>query len=183
MISKLEETTDIIEAIESNKGFMIKDNDSRQELKIRGFGEGKKHGLLLRDYEALYLIYSSKLNVIKDKKKLSFNDVLHTALLRDENAWTKFLIYRDIRTRGYVAKEGFGFGADFRVYDKGNFGTKAAKYIVFAMNEGNEINVKSLTDSVNQISRMGKVPIIAVVERRGEVIYYHLAKSHFRELF
>ena len=46
MISKLEETTDIIEAIESNKGFMIKDNDSRQELKIRGFGEGKKHGLL-----------------------------------------------------------------------------------------------------------------------------------------
>ena len=96
MISKVEETTDIIEAIESNKGFMIKDNDSRQELKIRGFGEGKKHGLLLRDYEALYLIYSSKLNVIKDKKKLSFNDVLHTALLRDENAWTKFLIYRDI---------------------------------------------------------------------------------------
>ena len=74
MISKSEETTDIIEAIESNKGFMIKDNDSRQELKIRGFGEGKKHGLLLRDYEALYLIYSSKLNVIKDKKKLSFND-------------------------------------------------------------------------------------------------------------
>ena len=183
MISKLEETTDIIEAIESNKGFMIKDNDSRQELKIRGFGEGKKHGLLLRDYEALYLIYSSKLNVIKDKEKLSFNDVLHTALLRDENAWTKFLIYRDIRTRGYVAKEGFGFGADFRVYDKGNFGTKAAKYIVFAMNEGNEINIKSLTDSVKQISRMGKVPIIAVVERRGEVIYYHLSKSHFRELF
>ena len=129
------------------------------------------------------MIYSSKLNVIKDKKKLSFNDVLHTALLRDENAWTKFLIYRDIRTRGYVAKEGFGFGADFRVYDKGNFGSKAAKYIVFAMNEGNEINIKSLTDSVKQISRMGKVPIIAVVERRGEVIYYHLSKSHFRELF
>ena len=148
----MEETTDIIEAIESNKGFMIKDNDSRQELKIRGFGEGKKHGLLLRDYEALYLIYSSKLNVIKDKKKLSFNDVLHTALLRDENAWTKFLIYRDIRTRGYVAKEGFGFGADFRVYDKGNFGSKAAKYIVFAMNEGNEINIKSLTDSVKPVS-------------------------------
>ena len=50
------------------------------------------------------------------------------------------------------------------------------------MNEGNEINIKSLTDSVKQISRMGKVPIIAVVERRGEVIYYHLSKSYFREL-
>ena len=39
-----------------------------------------------------------------------------------------------------------------------------------------------MTDSVKQISRMGKVPIIAVVERRGEVIYYHLSKSYFREL-
>ena len=159
MIDKLEETTDIIQAIESNKGFLIKDNDSRQELKIRGFGD-----------------------VIKDNKKLTFNDVLQTALIRDEHAWTKFLIYKDIRTRGYVAKEGFGFGADFRVYDKGNFGSKAAKYIIFAMNEGDEINLKSLIDSVKQISRMGKVPIIAVVERRGEVIYYRLSKSHFREL-
>ena len=40
VIDKLEETTDIIQAIESNKGYLIKDNDSRQELKIRGFGEG-----------------------------------------------------------------------------------------------------------------------------------------------
>ena len=81
-----------------------------------------------------------------------------------------------------MAKAGFGFGADLRVYDKGDFGSKAAKYIIFAMNEGSEINVSSLTTSVKQISRMGKVPIIAVVERRGEVIYYHLSKTHFREL-
>lgn len=178
----MEETTEIIQAQESNKGFLVKDNDSRQELKIRGFGEGKKHGLLLRDYEALFLIYSLKLDVFKDNNKLTFNDVLKIALLRDTTAWTKFLIYRDLRTRGYVAKEGFGFGADFRVYDKGDFGSKAAKYIIFAMNEGSEINVSSLTTSVKQISRMGKVPIIAVVERRGEVIYYHLSKTHFREL-
>lgn len=178
----MEETTEIIQAQESNKGFLVKDNDSRQELKIRGFGEGKKHGLLLRDYEALFLIYSLKLDVVKDNNKLTFNDILKIALLRDTTAWTKFLIYRDLRTRGYVAKEGFGFGADFRVYDKGDFGSKAAKYIIFAMNEGSEINVSSLTTSVKQISRMGKVPIIAVVERRGEVIYYHLSKTHFREL-
>lgn len=50
------------------------------------------------------------------------------------------------------------------------------------MNEGTEINVSSLMESVQQISRMGKTPIIAVVERRGEVIYYHLSKSRFRDL-
>ena len=50
------------------------------------------------------------------------------------------------------------------------------------MNEGTEINVQSLISSVKQISRMGKSPIVAVVERRGEVIYYHLTKSRFRDL-
>ena len=28
-----------------------------------------------------------------------------------------FLVYRDLRSKGYVAKEGFGFGNDFRVYE------------------------------------------------------------------
>ena len=102
--------------------------------------------------------------------------------MRDQTAWTKFLIYRDLRTRGYIPKEGFGFGTDFRVYEKGEYGSKPAKYVIFAMNEGTEINVQSLTSSVKQILRMGKLPIIAVVERRGEVIYYHLSKSRFRDL-
>ena len=178
----MEETTDLVNAIESKKGFLIKDNDSRQALKLHGFGDGKKHGLLLRDYEALFLIYTTKLAVLRDEKILTFNDILEIALSRDNSAWTKFLIYRDLRTRGYVAKEGFGFGADFRVYAKGEYGSKAAKYVIFAMNEGTEINVSSLMESVQQISRMGKTPIIAVVERRGEVIYYHLSKSRFRDL-
>ena len=69
----MEETTDLVNAIESKKGFLIKDNDSRQALKLHGFGDGKKHGLLLRDYEALFLIYTTKLAVLRDEKILTFS--------------------------------------------------------------------------------------------------------------
>ena len=178
----MEEEPRILKAQKSSKGFLIKNKDSGQELKIHGYGDNKRHGLLLRDYETLFLIHSSKFEVFQTNKKLTFNDILNTALLRDQYAWTKFLIYRDLRTRGYIPKEGFGFGADFRVYEKGEYGSKPAKYVVFAMNEGTEINVQSLISSVKQISRMGKSPIVAVVERRGEGIYYHLTKSRFRDL-
>ena len=36
------------------------------------------------------------------------------------------IVYRDLQARGYAAKGGFGFGADFCVHDRGRFGDKAA---------------------------------------------------------
>ncbi len=190
-----EETTEVAEAIATSKGFVVKDSPAVEEFRQRGYGEqSKKDGLILADYEALYLMYTSRLRVRarnRSKKKggkeskpkeMRFEDMVEDALRRDKSAWTKFLIYRDLRSRGYAPKEGFGFGADFRVYDRGEFGTKPAKFVVFGLNEGTEISIASLSDAVKQIARMGKVPIAAVVERRGEVIYYRVSKARFHEL-
>ena len=101
-------------------------------------------------------------------------------LRKDCEIWTKFLIYRDLRSRGYIVKEGFGFGVDFRVYERGTFGSKPAKYVVFVINEGSNTTAKELEDAVTKITRMGKEPIIAVLERRGEVIYYRISKMRFQ---
>ena len=35
-------------------------------------------------------------------------------------------LFRDLKTRGYVVKDGFGFGSDFRVYERGDYGEKGA---------------------------------------------------------
>ena len=192
--SKLtEETTEVAEAIQISKGFAVRDSLAVEEFREKGYGEEtKKDGLVLADYEALYLMYTLRLRVRRNKstkraesqnpKDLLFEHVVEEALHRDKSAWTKFLIYRDLRSRGYAPKEGFGFGADFRVYDRGEFGSKPAKFVVFGLNEGTEISIAALSDAVKQISRMGKVPIAAVVERRGEVIYYRVSKARFREL-
>src|SRR3972149_9164275 len=147
------------------------------QLEERGFGDKSDKRLYLKDYEALFLMYASKMNVLKGKSQIQLDDLVEFALNRDPDAWTKFLIYRDLRSRGYVAKEGFGFGVDFRVYGRGEFGDKAAKYVVFGLDQGKEIPVRDMGNNVDQITKMGKDPIVAVIESRGEVIYYKVSKE------
>ena len=178
----MDEIDQVAEARLTKRGFVVSDAQARDDLESRGYGDAGKRTLLLKDYEALYLLYTERLDIPGDNKKISFNYVVEYALKRDALAWTKFLIYRDLRSRGYVPKEGFGFGADFRVYERGDYGAKAAKFVIFGVNEGTEIPVSNLSKSVRQISRMGKVPIVAVVDRRGEVIYYRLSRANFPKI-
>ena len=151
------------------------------ELEVRGFGEREGERLILKAHEVLFLMYTSKLELYARKKKVPLENMVEVYTREDPQAWTKFLIYRDLRSRGYVAKEGFGFGADFRVYERGSFGSKPAKYVVFGVNEGTEITTEELADAVRKITRMGKEPIIAVLERRGEVIYYRVSRMRFQK--
>jgi tRNA-intron endonuclease, archaea type len=164
------------------RGRVVVEDASRfQELEQAGYGEreGKKYAL--KDYEALYLLNAGKLSLSDEVgKEVSFNALAEMAQGEASEAWTRFLIYRDLRTRGYVVKEGFGFGTDLRVYERGEFPKKAAKYVVFALDEGIETDVEDLRISVKEITKMGKEAIIAVLERRGEVIYYKVSKAHFK---
>ncbi|MDG6906962.1 MAG: tRNA-intron lyase [Nitrososphaerota archaeon] len=154
----------------------LEKNDDAKLIESKGFGVREKQEYYLKDYEVLYLMYSRKLALTKNKKKVSFTEYVNFALTRDENAWTRFLIFRDLRSRGYVVREGFGFPIDFRVYERGDYGTKAAKYIVFGLNEGKNMSVAELKKHVEEMSIMGKEAVVAVVERRGEVIYYKVGK-------
>ena len=116
-----------------------------------------------------------------DGKRIVFDAFMQICTKHDEGALTKFLIYRDLRERGYVVKDGFGFDSDFRVYERGDFGTKGANYLVFGFNEGKQEKISSLQKKIEQITTMGKDPIIAVIERRGEVIYYKISTIKFLE--
>ena len=73
----------------------------------------------------------------------------------DKNILTKFLIYRDLRNRGYIVKDGFGFGSDFRVYERGHFGEKGAKYLIFGMNEGTQEKIIHLQKKI--LRNYGKI--------------------------
>ena len=126
-------------------------------------------------------MFYKKLDLSKGKKKIDFEEMLQICSDIDENALTKFLIYRDLRVRGYAVKDGFGFGSDFRVYERGQFGEKGAKYLVFGLSEGKQEKIGTLQKNIEEITKMGKEPILAVIERRGEVIYYKLSQVRFVE--
>jgi tRNA-intron endonuclease len=159
---------------------VVVDQERFGELEESGYGSRKDRAFALRDYEALYLLYAGKLD-LKDERgrKVTFERLAELTQKRARDSWTKFMIYRDLRSRGYVVREGFGFGTDLRVYERGDYPKKPAKYVVFALDEGIEKGMGELQKSVKEMAKMGKEAIIAVIERRGEVIYYKVSKARF----
>jgi tRNA-intron endonuclease len=158
---------------------VIPDKKTFESLEQKGYGEARQAKFLLKPFEALYFAFYKKLSL--SGRPASFEALLHTCAKFDHDALTKFLVYRDLRVRGYTVKDGFGFGTDFRVYERGHFGQKGAKYLVFGLSEGRQEKIGNLHKNVDQITSMGKEPILAVIERRGEVIYYKISSVRFAE--
>ena len=184
MSSEADQNSEFQNVVEGvlNKKCLIKiaDTRSQDQLRNKGYGDREDNDYLLETYEALYLLYLKKL-VITSGRIDNFASLLKLVLKYDKEIVTRFLVYRDLRSRGYVVKEGFGFGADFRVYERGEYEKKRAKYVVFCINEGINVKVGELSKNVREIETMGKNAIAAVVERRGEVIYYKLTNMKFKE--
>jgi tRNA-intron endonuclease len=169
----------IIEARMAGNGkIVIIETRIQDELRTKGFGEKEDAEYILKPYEALYLFHTKRLK-LKNKPQTDFNSLFELLQKHNRNIMSEFLVYRDLRSRGYVAKEGFGFGNDFRVYERGEYEKKPAKYVVFGIKEGTNTTAKEFASTVGQIQKMGKEAVVAVIERRGEIIYYKAATIHF----
>ncbi len=170
-----------IEGVLVDDHTLVTNKETQNILEQKGYGEARQGKFLLKPFESLYFVFYKKLHLFRGKKIMSFDELLQICSKFDENALTKFLIYRDLRVRGYAVKDGFGFGSDFRVYERGQFGEKGAKYLVFGLAEGKQEKIGTLQKNIEEITKMGKEPILAVIERRGEIIYYKISLVRFVE--
>ena len=109
-------------------------------------------------------------------KKIDFQGFLERFQSLDKDAWVRYLIYRDLRSRGYVAREGFGLGIDFRVYERGDYGKVTAKYLIFGIQEGQPVTVEELARTQRYVQSLKKNLVLAVINRRGEIVYYSLSQ-------
>jgi tRNA-intron endonuclease len=170
-----------IKGLLAEKGVKVSDKSSVDELSARGYGVAEKKQLLLTFYDALYLSDKGMLEV-KDKKgkQVDFQRLLQSCEAVDENAWVRYLTYRDLRSRGYVVREGFGSGIDFRVYDRGDYSKGTAKYLMMSMQEGKPVSIEDLTNALTQSLSLKKELILAVMNRRGETVYYSVSELNLR---
>jgi len=168
----------VVEASLREKDVVVSSPESIEELASRGYGTSEDKNLVLTLCEALFLVSKGMVEV-KDKKtrkKNDFQQLLSCFQTLDENGWAKYLIYRDLRSRGYVTREGFGLGIDFRVYERGEYGTATAKYLVFGIQEGQPVSMEELARALKYVHSLKKRLVLAVLNRRGEVVYYSLSK-------
>ncbi|MDP1728586.1 MAG: tRNA-intron lyase, partial [archaeon] len=97
--------------------------------------DGKVHYSL---YEALLLLDTKKADILDSKNKKQ----KHNDLIKKANPLL-YLVFRDLRNKGHILKEGLKFGSDFRVYNKGDKPGKAhAKYLLEALSSNKKLNLK-----------------------------------------
>jgi len=165
----------------TEKGVEIPDKGSIDALSSRGYGTMLNDTFSLSFYEALYLLEKEQLEVLgKSKKPAKFETLLECYKEIDGNAWVNYLVYRDLRTRGYVVREGFGAGTDFRIYERGAYGKDTAQYLVLSIQEGKPLPIQDLKNAVQQCQSQKKELTIAVMNRRGEIVYYSVSPLTFK---
>lgn len=132
-------------------------------LRIRGnFVEGKNKMSLI---EACYLLEKGKTEIEKDGKKVDFEDFLKytSSVLKDFEI--KYLVYRDLRERGYIAE----IGDDFLLYERGKKPPAKPSFIVKAISERAKFKIK---DIIDWLSKYDKKIIIGIVDEEGDLTYY-----------
>ena len=160
----------------------ITSQEAIEELSSKGYGTKKDNLLCLSFYEALFLLGKGVINISGeiDKKNIVFENLLKHFQSIDKDAWVKYLIYRDLRSRGYVAREGFGLGIDFRLYERGDYGKATAKHLIFGIQEGQPITVERLARTQGYVQNSKKNLVLAVINRRGEIVYYSLSELNLK---
>ena len=162
------------------KGVIVTEQNNIDALSSRGYGTLENKVFTLAFYEALYLLDKCMLEVKDAKgKSVDFQFLLRCYEAQNENAWGDYLVYRDLRSRGYVVREGFGGGIDFRIYERGTYGKDTAPYLVLSIQEGNPIPVSDLEGAIQQCQSQKKELTLAVMNRRGEIVYYSVGELHF----
>lgn len=175
---------EIINAIYSDNSVVVPAQNEANSLYQDGYGSllGDTRLLTLKPHEALYLVERQRLAVIDEtsRDKLVFQELLWKFKESDPEIWTRFIVYRDLKSRGFVVKTGPGLGIDFLVYERGSFGKRTPRYLVYTIWEGLGESVLRLSEILDAMAEAEKILRLAVVDRRGEIVYYTVSSDILR---
>jgi tRNA-intron endonuclease len=163
------------------KGVEVSEKSAIDSLSSRGYGTTEHEVFTLSFYEALYLKDKDLLEVRDERgKEVAFQGLLRCYEAVNENAWVNYLVYRDLRSRGYVVRDGFGAGIDFRIYERGAYGKDTAQYLILSIQEGKPLPIQEIIRAVQQCQSQKKELILAVMNRRGEAVHYSVSPLAFK---
>ena len=131
------------------------------------FGRPKNDCLELTFIESVYLHYKGRITVELDGKDLDLENLIYKVSRRMDNFEVKYIVYKDLRERGYYIKPGV---TDFRVYPRGGRpGSTPSKYFVQALSERQILPLPQLIRQVETSDNLKKEMILAVVDEESDI--------------
>lgn len=157
---------------------VVADNKSQaQELYDKSrFGELVDGKIQYSLVEALYLIEKAKLVIKENKRAMKKDDFIRLSQKLEKDFWIKYVVFRDMRNRGYIVKTALKFGAEFRVYDRGiKPGDDHAKWILFPVSESRSLTWYNFS-AMNRVAHSTrKNLLVGIVDAESSVTYYNVA--------
>ncbi|HJX50786.1 MAG TPA: tRNA-intron lyase [Candidatus Nanoarchaeia archaeon] len=139
------------------------------------FGERIEDKIQYSLSEALYLMNLKKLRLFSNNKEISKKNALKKLQKIDKRIELKYIVFKDLRNKGYIPKTALKFGADFRVYEKGTKpGIAHAKWLVFIDYESKRISWHEFSAKNRVAHSTKKHLLLAVIDDEGDVTYYEV---------
>jgi tRNA-intron endonuclease len=151
--------------------------DARTLYEQSGYGRPEKEGggLRLSPEEALYLLHRNRIEL----PGYDFDRLL-SVFTGEPNFFRSYLVYRDLRERGYAVQTG---PHDFRVFRRGERpGTGHSRYMVRVLSERDLIDFGVLVREFSASAHMRKQYVLAVVDDENELTYYEIKVQPLPEI-
>ncbi len=152
----------------------VRDQSEGSRLYTRGnFGYPRSGGGVdLALVEATYLLECRRLEVRGPEGLMTYDQLfLHSAKIV-EGFDIKYLVYRDLRQRGFIAKYETG-DYDISVFPRGKtMSNSRPEYLVRAVSERNAIDVATLIKETSDTNDRKKKLLCGVVDEEGDLTYY-----------
>jgi tRNA-intron endonuclease len=157
----------------------VSDEETMKELTEKGFGELHEGKLHLSPEETLFLKEKRRDFPVEDEKGkgYDFDGLMKYFSAADKEFARKYIVYRDVRARGFIVKTGFKFGTHYRVYQRGvKPGEGHAIWLVHVVPEEFKCDFHTFSGKVRLAQNVRKKMIYAVVDKEGDITYYKIER-------
>ncbi|WP_321422290.1 tRNA-intron lyase [uncultured Methanobacterium sp.] len=155
---------------------IIKDKKAVALSEKSHYGKFNQDELQLSLMEAFYLQEKGKITILDKKcqnKVISLDEMRE--LIQDKDLIYRYMVYRDLRNRGYVVKTGFKYGSEFRLYERGKSpGDGHSDFVVKVVTENQDISVLDFSSYVRVAHGVNKKLLLAVVDDEQDITYYNV---------
>ena len=158
---------------------VVEDPAEASTLYNRGyFGVPQSGGsLVLSLLEAVYLVESERLEVRRAGKPTTLAELFRLAGAREEAFEIRYLVYRDLRQRGYVVEAQDG-PVDFHVLPRGGAPRKTpSKYWVRALSERAVFDLAELLQRAESAASVRKTLLLGLVDEESDLTYYAVREA------
>ncbi len=134
-------------------------------------------GLELSPLEAVYLVEAERLEVRRRGRPVSLGELFRVAGSGQEAFEIRYLVYRDLRQRGYVVEPQDGV-VDFHVLPRGGAPRKTPSlYWVRALSERAVFDLAELLQRAEEAGSVRKTLLLGLVDEESDVTYYAVREA------